>query len=198
MKRRYGGLLLFIVLLTGCQVSDTKPGFNPHPMDSGDSAPPYHRDAFGGWVKAHGNCDTREFILERDSAERAIDTDHDGCADDGMLIDVYTGNLIRAKDAQIDHVYPVKAVWNAGGWNWPPAKRRLFYNDVGNLRAVFGTSNEAKSDRMPAHYRPPSRSGWCAYSTVFEATAHRWELPISAADSAALAEMKTTCGDPGN
>ena len=206
----FAALLTLVGVAVSVMVSDVTAqlsGHRPAPTSSAPAAavgiPRYDRPSFGDWARVRGNCDTREVILERDSAERAADTDHDGCGDDGMLVDVYTGNLIRTRDAQIDHVLPLRVAWDAGAWNWPTAKRRLFYNDQSNLRAVLGRENERKSDLTPAQmmapvtppaWRPSTPAGMCALATIWRATAHRWDLPIPPPDDAALRDMATRCG----
>ena len=207
-------VLAVLLALVGVAVSFTVhdvttqlPGLRPAPASAAPAAavgiPRYDRPSFGDWARVRGNCDTREVILERDSADHAVDTDHDGCADDGMLVDVYTGNLIRAQDAQIDHVVPLRVAWDAGAWNWPATKRRLFYNDQSNLRATLGRENERKNDLTPAQmlapvtppaWRPSTPAGMCALSQIWRATAKRWDLPIPPADDAALVTMTSYCG----
>jgi hypothetical protein len=184
------------VAVAGCQ-SDaaTRSPIVIAAVDPGTVAPPYDRDKdFGrGWATVHGHCDTRETVLERDAALNAVDTDGDGCKDDGPVVDLYTGNTITPQKAQIDHVYSLKQAWTGGAWKWSPVQRRIFALDQSNLRAVTGSLNETKGDLGPAQWRPPARSGWCGYQMIYRATAARWNLPITPADDAALRDMATTC-----
>jgi hypothetical protein len=194
-------LLLVAALAAGCSTS--APAATPHIVvtdqaitPAAERPPPYPGKvkAFGnGWSHVRGNCDTREIILERDSSETAVDTDGDGCRDDGTLYDIYTGNAIRAQQAQIDHVYSEGEAWYAGAWRWSLVQRRIFSQDQSNLRAVTGSVNESKGDRSPASWRPPARSGWCSYQMIYRTTANRWRLDITPAADAALREMATTC-----
>lgn len=173
-----------VAVLAGCGTT-TGP---PH-------IPAYDPKYFGtSWPRIHGNCDLREVILERDSIT-PVDVDQDGCRDDGQVIDPYTGELVSAKDTQIDHVLSKQDAWYAGAWAWSPAQRRIFFTDQANLRAVLGSLNESKGDRGPDQWRP-SRVGWCAYSSIYSATAARWQLTVSPAKRAALTEMLATCGVP--
>lgn len=183
------------VPVTGCQdlTSATRSPIVVASTDPGP--PPYNRDTdFGrGWATVHGHCDTREVILERDAGVNAVDSDGDGCKDDGPIVDLYTGNTIRPPQAQIDHVYPLEKAWVGGAWKWGPVQRRIFALDQANLRAVTGSVNESKGERGPASFRPPAVSGWCGYQLIYRATANRWALPITPADDAALRDMATTC-----
>jgi hypothetical protein len=160
-----------------------------------NTPPPYNRakDFGTGWMKVRGNCDTREIVLERDSGLAAVDTDGDGCRDDGPILDPYTGNTITAKQAQIDHVFSEGNAWYAGAWRWSATQRRIFSQDQSNLRAVTGTINESKGDLGPDAWRPPSRSGWCTYQMIYRATAVRWKLTVTPAQDTALANMTKTC-----
>lgn len=156
--------------------------------------PTYHRAEFGtGWVRIHGNCDTREVVLERDASPAAVDSDGDGCKDDAPLVDVYTGRMVAARSADVDHVFSLKAAWNAGAWRWTPAQRRAFSQDQANLRAVSRSVNEAKGDRTPSRWNPPARSGACWFAMTYRATANRWHLSVSPTDDAALNDMLTAC-----
>lgn len=198
---RCAAVLLVVLALAGCGPASGAV-LNSKSVAGTTGVPRYDRAAFGGWAKVRGLCDTREIVVERDSADQAVDTDHDGCADDGMLVDVYTGHLILAKDAQVDHVYPLAEAWREGAYQWSPAQRRLFANDQSNLRAVLGRVNQDKSDLTPAEmlapttpprWRPPTPAGRCAFATIYRATAQRWGLPIPPADDAALREFQSSC-----
>ena len=183
-------LLLGAVLLSGgCGLAPAE-GVQPSP----GAAPPYSRDAFGtGWARVHGNCDTREVVLERDAGPAAVDTDGDGCKDDAPVLDPYTGLLVDPAHADVDHVFPLEAAWEDGAWRWTASQRRAFANDQANLRAVGASINRSKGERTPAQWRPPARSGWCFYARTFELTAQRWQLPVAPADQAAVDDMLKAC-----
>lgn len=174
-----------VLLLAGCWAPAAKgtPG-----------VPPYHRSEFGsGWARVHGNCDTREVVLERDAGPAAVDSDGDGCKDDAPVLDIYTERMVSPRSADIDHVYSLKAAWDAGAWKWSAVQRRAFAQDQANLRAVSRSVNESKGDRTPSQWSPPARSGACWFATTYRATATRWHLTVSPADGAALNELLATC-----
>jgi hypothetical protein len=183
------------VSVTGCQSLTTATRSPIVVANTDPGPPPYNRDVdFGrGWATVRGHCDTREAVLERDAGLAAVDTDGDGCKDDGPIVDLYTGNTIRPTQAQIDHVYSLKQAWEEGAWRWSPVQRRIFALDQANLRAVTGSVNDAKGDLGPGGWRPPARSGWCGYQLIYRATAQRWTLPITPMDDVALRDMATTC-----
>lgn len=203
-------LLALTLTLVGCTPHDApRPRFGV-PPDAGISAPltnaqmdaahgnptlpSYDRKLFGTrWPRVHGNCDTREDVLARDAGPDAIDTDGDGCRDDGPLTDLYTGATITPHQAQIDHVLSLGQAWYAGAWAWTPVQRHAFYTDETNLRAVTGAVNDRKGDLGPARWRPPAHTSWCTFSTVYRGTALKYHLNITLADEAALTDMAGTC-----
>jgi hypothetical protein len=195
-----GAVLTGGLIVAGCQQSG-EPNANAsrtpalaHAVTD-PTVPAYDRDKdFGrGWALVHGHCDTREVILERDAGLNAVDTDGDGCKDDGPIVDLYTGNTITPRQAQIDHVFSLGQAWTVGAWKWSPVQRRIFALDQANLRAVTTAVNDRKGDLGPSQWRPPAESGWCGYSLIYRSTAARWNLPISPADAAALEDMRKTC-----
>lgn len=189
MMRR--SLLALLLALTACSTAPQA----QFASSGTERPPPYDRSAFGSpaWARMHGSCDTREVVLERDAGPRAIDTDGDGCRDDGMVYDVYTGMLITPQQAQIDHIYSLDQAWYAGAWRWTPAARRAFSQDQANLMATIGTVNQSKGSRSPESWRPPARSGWCTYQRLWRATAVKYRLEITSKQDAALRELATAC-----
>jgi hypothetical protein len=146
------------------------------------------------WAIVRGKCDTREVLLEKVGSP-PVDSDGDGCSDDGSFIDVYTGNRITPKQAQIDHVFSKEQAWYAGLYKLTQDERKKFYNDQLNLLPVTGSVNESKGDKGPASWSPISKSGVCTYARVYSATAVRWNLTVTAPDAAAL--QRDLSGCPG-
>lgn len=181
--------LALVLLVTGCGLAPAE-GVQPGP----GAAPPYSRAAFGkGWATIRGHCDAREVVLERDAGPAAVDTDGDGCKDDGPIVDIYTGQTVDPAHADVDHVFPLELAWESGAWRWTASQRRAFANDLENLRAVGASINRSKGELGPARWRPPARSGWCFYGRTFESTAQRWQLPVSPADQAAVDDLLKAC-----
>lgn len=202
---------LALWLIAGCgPVDPATPGFTPapttttmsppnplpvsdartHPVD----IPAYHREAFGkGWARVHGNCDTREAVLERDAGPAAVDTDGDGCKDDAPITDPYTGRLTAANQTDVDHVFALGDAWYAGAYKWSATQRVIFANDQSNLRAVGFSINRAKGDLGPDEWAPPSCEGRHVYATIYRATAKRWNLELTPAKDAALTRDMAPC-----
>lgn len=192
MKMVTAGILCF-GLLIACTPSSVQPD-PPVPVMKSTNIPPYRASYFpSAWAKVHGLCDTREVEFEKASSH-PIDTDGDGCNDDGSFVDVYTGNIITAKQSQIDHVFSKKQAWYAGLYKLTQAQRAQFFNDQLNLLPVTSSVNESKGDRGPSQWSPPNKSGDCRYAQIYRDTAKRWNLVILPSDEAALQRLSVGCG----
>jgi hypothetical protein len=167
----------------------------------------YDRDAFGSsWVDTdHNGCNQRDDVLLRDAVPRTVRTQWQGrCSHDvlaGTWIDPYTGHTIVLTDAkdrsqsmavQIDHVVPLSEAWVSGASEWSYDRRRVFANDLSNLLAVDGPTNESKGDDDPAAWRP--RKGFqCAYAVRWIHVKARWGLTVDTSEVRALHEMLDYC-----
>nr|WP_229684083.1 HNH endonuclease family protein [Nocardia camponoti] len=145
----------------------------------------------------HDGCGTRDNVLAqqlRDVVKRG------NCVVvGGVLADAYTGTEITFTKAdagavQIDHVFPLAAAWDLGANAWSLARRARFANDtVVNLLAVSGRANQDKGDKTPGSWLPPAGSSHCFYAAKYLTVAVSYDLPITAADRARLAEVAKGC-----
>ncbi|WP_083894276.1 HNH endonuclease family protein [Nocardia tenerifensis] len=179
----------------------------PHPGGYERGCKPGQGCVFGpAWTDdndgpgGHDGCDTRNNVLAKQLAGVGFRPGtHDCVVVGGTLTDPYTGKQIPfekadANDVQIDHVYPLAAAWDLGAAAWPPERRIRFANDLDvNLLATDGRTNQAKGDKTPAQWLPPARANHCFYAGKYLTVAARYELPITAADSAALWGVARTC-----
>jgi hypothetical protein len=167
----------------------------------------YDRDAFGSsWVDTdHNGCNQRDDVLLRDAVPGTVKTEWQGrCSHDvlaGTWIDPYTGHTIVLTDAkdrsqsmavQIDHVVPLSEAWVSGASEWSYDRRRGFANDLSNLLAVDGPTNESKGDDDPAAWRP-RKDYQCAYARRWIRTKSRWDLSVDPSEVIALREMLGFC-----
>ncbi|KIA63507.1 HNH endonuclease family protein [Nocardia vulneris] len=148
----------------------------------------------------HDGCDTRNNVLARQLVEVSFRPGTNNCVViGGTLHDPYTGEQLSftkadANDVQIDHVYPLAAAWDLGAAGWPLAQRVRFANDLEvNLLATAGHINQAKGDKTPAQWLPPARANHCFYAGRYLTAAARYDLPVTAADGAALQAVARTC-----
>lgn len=169
----------------------------------------YDRDAFRqAWADTdHNGCDTRNDVLRRDLDDVVTKPGtHECVVLSGTLHDPYTGHTVAIQRGetsslavQIDHLVPLAYAYRHGAAGWTAEQRELFANDqAGNLVAVDGPANEAKSDSGPAEWMPPHTGDACSYATSFVAVATKWRLSIATADAHALDRTLTGCATQGS
>lgn len=173
----------------------------PRPPYSDD----YRRDAFGrAWKDIDGNgCNQRDDVLLRDAVESTTQQqgacDHDVIA--GTWVDPYTGRELtfddlkdqrQAQALQIDHVVPLAEGWRSGARAWSDAERERFANNLDNLLAVDGPTNQSKGADDPAAWRP-RKEYQCAYAQRWVVVKHRWDLAVDESEKNALVEMLGFC-----
>jgi Protein of unknown function (DUF1524) len=195
-----------LVLVAGCQPVDTAP-------DGAASADPsiarlldeltvaawhsmagYSRDRFPHWVGQGNGCDTRDVVLQRDGTGVTV-ADH--CAiTGGRWTSPYDGMTVTdPEQLDIDHLVPLADAWRTGADRWTDQRRSQFANDLTRpqLLAVTRTTNRAKGDQDPAHWKPPNREFWCVYAKRWVTVKAYWQLSVTAAEKAALLDMMGTC-----
>jgi len=168
----------------------------------------YRRDAFGSaWTDTdHNGCNQRDDVLLRDvDRSRPFTTGQQGGCDHDLLsgtwVDPYSGVAITLADAkapdqaplvQIDHIVALSVAWRYGAAAWDDERRLEFANDVRNLVASAGDSNESKggSDASEWQPAPPARCGYAVRYITVKAAYH---LPTDRAEAAALQGMLATC-----
>ncbi len=136
------------------------------------------RDAFGSdWVDTdHNGCNQRDDVLLRDSVPGTTKVAQQGACDHDVLAgtwhDPYTGRILRFTDLkdlsqaeaiQIDHVVPLAEAWVSGAAGWSHDRREAFANDLHELLAVDGPTNDEQGRRrsrgvaapqgLPVHLR---------------------------------------------
>lgn len=171
------------------------------------SAGGYRRSEFGqSWVDTDGNgCNQRDDVLLRDALpdrELVVVTqgscDHDVLA--GTWLDPYTGRELtftdlkdqaQAQAIQIDHVVSLSDAWASGAWEWTPLERIGFANDLDNLLAVDGPTNQAKSDRGPPDWLPEVDR--CRYVEHYVQVKDAYGLGVSGDAIAGLRRLLQQC-----
>ncbi|MEV1022342.1 HNH endonuclease family protein [Streptomyces sp. NPDC050264] len=207
------------VAVTGCKVETDKAGgggAGPEPQGKAGSAlaavdgltvkgrapkTGYARERFGtAWADTDSNsCDTRDDILKRD-LESVRYSDGDCKVVSGTLApDPYGGKDIsftrgRSK-VDIDHLVALSDAWQKGAAKWEPAKRIAFANDPLNLLAVDATPNRSKGDGDTATWLPPNKGYRCTYVAGQVAVKKKYEVWVTAAESAAMKKVLGGCPD---
>jgi hypothetical protein len=172
-----------------------------------DATGGYRRSAFGdAWTDTdHNGCNQRDDVLLRDvdrdhpyRVGRQGSCDHDVLA--GTWVDPYTGATITLTDAkaqgqevQVDHIVALSVAWRYGANTWSAGQRLAFANDLRELVAVGGNSNQGKGNADASQWRPV-RGAQCGYAVRYVAVKSAYALPTDATEKKALADMLVTCG----
>lgn len=154
----------------------------------------YDRDLFPTWDTITGNCNTREYVLQRDGTN--VVTSSSCAATSGTWYSPYDGaSWTAASDVDIDHMVPLKNAWISGANAWTTAKREQFANDITRpqLWAVTDNVNQSKGDKSPDSWKPPLTSFYCTYAKAWVAVKYYWALRITSAEKSALTSMLNTC-----
>jgi hypothetical protein len=102
----------------------------------------------------------------------------------------------RSGRIDIDHMVPLKAAHESGGWRWDAEKKERFANDLTDpqhLLAVSASLNRSKGDRGPDRWMPPDTTFWCQYGLVWERIKITWSLSMPAEEIAAVEDAKERC-----
>ena len=124
-------------------------------------SPDYSRKTWKHWTDEDGDCmNTRHEVLFRDSAEGTAKFSEDGCKIvGGLWVGPYSGEILNnPKQVQIDHIIALKEAHVAGGSRWYPEKKKEFANDMDNLLATAGSTNQKKSAQPESRWLPSERS----------------------------------------
>lgn len=154
----------------------------------------YSRDLFPHWITQSGTCNTREVVLKRDGSN--VQQDSACAAVSGSWFSPYDGaTWYAASDVDIDHVVPLAEAWRSGANSWTTDKRRQFANDLTRpqLIAVTDNVNQAKGDKDPAEWLPPTTSYRCMYARMWVHTKHYWALKVDSAEKSALQSVLNGC-----
>lgn len=163
---------------------------------------PYDRDYFGQrWADVDRNgCDTRNDELAAWMSDITFKPQTNNCVVlNGTLEDPFTGQTITftrgqgtSEAVQIDHLWPLAAVWQRGADGWSDQKRLEFANDPLNLTPVDGPTNQSKSDSGPEWF-PPNQSYRCTYAARLVLVAATYGIELTKADRLSLYSALADC-----
>lgn len=163
----------------------------------------YDREAdYGeGWDTLPNGCDVRNTVLARDMAETELDTD--GCtvlagtlhdAYSGATIDFTRGSAPGESDAvQLDHLIPLSEAHDSGAAEWPQQQREAFAQDMTNLIAVDGPTNNAKGAKDAGQWLPPNDAYLCSYIAGQVQVKAEYGLSMDAAEAQRITEILDHC-----
>lgn len=153
---------------------------------------------FGSWIDADHDChNTRQEVLAQESSIKVgYSAISHGCTvSSGRWFTVFDGKTYTSPtQVQIDHLVPVAEAWGSGAQTWTQARRRSFYNDLGDTRslnAMASSLNGAKSAKGPEDWLPPANR--CRYVELWTAVKIRWGLKVDTRERAALIKLADHC-----
>lgn len=125
----------------------------------------YDRNTFGDWKDENRNCiNTRHEVLIRDALQYQLD--EQGCkVVSGLWIDFYTGEYLDDVSLiDIDHVVPLKEIWDSGGSAYSKTMLRTMFNDIDNLVVTHRKINRSKGSWEPHEWhRFDELSNYCGF-----------------------------------
>jgi hypothetical protein len=127
----------------------------------------YSRSKFPHWSTVSGACNSREVVLKRDGTNVVQDAN---CA-------------------------ALSEAWRSGADGWTNSARKGFANDLvrPQLIAVTDNVNQAKGDKDPAEWLPPSASYHCVYARMWVQVKKYYALDVDTAEKAALRDILNSC-----
>ncbi|MFF0149259.1 uncharacterized protein DUF1524 [Amycolatopsis sulphurea] len=154
----------------------------------------YSRDKFPHWIDQGNNCNTREVVLKRDGTNVQVGAN---CyPTSGSWESPYDdATWTSPSDVDIDHVVPLADAWRTGASSWTQAQRQAYANDLSDpqLIAVTDNVNQAKGDKSPDQWKPPSTGYWCTYAKMWVAVKYKFKLTVNTAEKSALTDMLGRC-----
>lgn len=141
----------------------------------------YNRKDWGSWQ--YVDCqDTRQRVLIQESLTPVV-MDKKGCrVISGRWICLYTGKIIEDPTLlDIDHMVPLREVFESNGNEWDYDKKKLYFNYLNNpqhLIAVDKSANRSKGDRSPDQWMPPFTAYTCSYLKDWVNIKDAWNLKM--------------------
>lgn len=160
----------------------------------------YRRSAFRTWTDVDGDsCDTRSEVLVAEAVRPP--TLRAGCGlTGGRWFSRYDGVTTTQRAALgIEHLVPLREVWQSGGRGWTALSRRQMANDLGypyTVNVATARVIRAKGSAEPRTWMPSVPRSRCAYVAEWVAVKWRWHLRVDRAERRHLAKKLAACGWP--
>ena len=144
----------------------------------------YDLNQFGNWIDQDGDCqDTRqEVLIEESLIEVTFKTSKNCEVIAGLWLDLYSGLTYRdPRSLDVDHVVPLKEVYDSGANHWSRQKRIQYFNDLSfkdHLVAVHKSINRSKGSKGPDEWLPPDENYWDSYVGNWNFIKKKWNLNL--------------------
>jgi hypothetical protein len=152
----------------------------------------YDRKEWGYWRDEDGDCqDTRQEVLIAESLIPVTFTDEKECrvATGEWQCPLSGEKFTNPSDLDIDHMVPLKAAFDAGGFGWNKDKKSAYFNFLEapeHLLATSASANRSKGSRSPMEWMPPKEDYRCEYLKNWVKIKRRWDLNL---DSSAIIDL---------
>ncbi len=142
----------------------------------------------------HNGCDTRNDLLKATLTDITFKGTSKCVVQSGHLAhEPYTGKSVDflrggsiSQQLDVDHVVPLKVIWDYNGADWTLEKRTAVANDPMNLILASPSQNRQKGDKTPSEWMPASKDFACEYASKYAGVAAAYGLPMSVADKDSL------------
>ena len=139
----------------------------------------YDRNEWGRWIDEDKDCqDTRqEVLIKYSKIPVTFKTDKHCKVLTGKWICPYTGKVFTDPSLlDIDHIVPLKEVYESGGSYWPEEQKKKYFNDQFGLIPVDRSANRSKGSRQPHEWLPSNQEVICQYVTQWMLVKGRWGM----------------------
>lgn len=173
------------------------------PLSAPEPVPEYNRKDWKHWTDADKDCqDTRQEVLIEESTTPVVFESARQCrVASGTWVDPYSGRAFTMPSSlDIDHVIPLRAAHDSGGYDWDAVRREGFANDLSDprmLRAVYLSANRSKGSKTPDRWLPTNARFRCQYIYEYMDMMLDHELTFTPDQAAVLGYMLHICEDGG-
>ncbi|MBA2767900.1 MAG: fibronectin type III domain-containing protein [Sporichthyaceae bacterium] len=158
----------------------------------------YLRAKFRTWVDADGDrCNTRGEVLLAEATKPPTLLPVCKFAG-GRWYSRYDGvSTTDRTRLGVEHLVPLREVWQSGGRRWTALTRQRFANDLGYRPTLNMATNrmlDARGPAEPQDWLPPRASTRCVYLAQWVAVKWRWRLGLDRPEKRFLAKRLSACG----
>ncbi len=164
----------------------------------GNSCPKYNRvKQFGGWkdLDLDGQNTRTEVLIEESLAPVKFKDANETKILSGKWHCPYSNkNYTAPESLDIDHLVPLKEVYESGAWNWTQERRVKYANFLerkNHLIAVYYKENRSKGDQDPGEWLPSNEAYHKQYVRDWVDVKARWGLTV---DSDEVVEIRKVLG----
>jgi hypothetical protein len=155
----------------------------------------YVRKEWKHWIDLDKNClNTREEILKARSKTPIISSKKGCKIKGGTWDDYYYPEIITdIKQADVDHLVPLKHAYDSGGADWSKEKKEKFANDPENLVITNKKYNRSKGAKGIDKWLPINREYACRYIKHWMRIKNKYRLSLSESEIHSFKTIQQSC-----